>query len=236
MNTMNTTNTTNTTNIPSLCIPRVFPNIDEKRIRKIFYELQLGTIERIDIINKKTEKGENFNRVFIHFNSWYNNANANQVRERLLNGKDIKIIYDDPWFWKVSAYRVNPIKIDNKTNNNKANNNKTINKPKPMIIFDGDSNPNPNKVPTPKKQELPRLPVTVFKPRVLTNKPIKIEKSVKIEKSESIISTKSNDKIDYGEMTLPPKKQKRTVKLPLPLKNPPLLKIEEEEVEEGQIV
>lgn len=225
-------NTTNTTNIPSLCIPRVFPNIDEKRIRKIFYELQLGTIERIDIINKKTEKGENFNRVFIHFNSWYNNSNANQVRERLLNGKDIKIIYDDPWFWKVSAYRVNPNKIDNNRNNNN-NNNKTINKPKPMIIFDEDS----NKVPLPKKQELPRLPVTVFKPRVLTNKPIKIEKSVKIEKTESIISTQSNHKIDYGEVTLPPKKQKRTVNLPLPLKNPPLLKIEEEEeVEEGQIV
>jgi hypothetical protein len=27
------------------------------------------------------------------------------VRGRLLNGKDIKIIYDEPWFWKVSAYR-----------------------------------------------------------------------------------------------------------------------------------
>ena len=213
--------------MPSICIPRVFPNIDEKRIRKIFGELQLGTIERIDIVNKKTEKGENYNRVFIHFNSWYNNANANQVRTRLLEGKEIKIIYDDPWFWKVSAYRSNPNKIDNKIDtrtNNKID--KTINKPKPMIIFDEDSN---------KKQELPRLPVTVFKPRVLTNKPIKIEKSVKIEKRESL--TQSNNKIDYGEMTLPPKKQKRTVNLPLPLKNPPLLKIEEEgEVEEGQIV
>ena len=27
------------------------------------------------------------------------------MRGRLLNGKDIKIIYDEPWFWKVSAYR-----------------------------------------------------------------------------------------------------------------------------------
>jgi len=27
------------------------------------------------------------------------------ARERLLNGKEIKIIYDQPWFWKVSAYR-----------------------------------------------------------------------------------------------------------------------------------
>jgi hypothetical protein len=63
---MNTTNT----NMPSLCIPRVFPNIDEKRIRKIFDELQIGNIERIDILNKQTEKGEKYNRVFIHFNMY----------------------------------------------------------------------------------------------------------------------------------------------------------------------
>jgi hypothetical protein len=33
------------------------------------------------------------------------NENADAARGRLLNGKDIKIIYDDPWFWKISAYR-----------------------------------------------------------------------------------------------------------------------------------
>ena len=47
----------NTTHMPILCIPRVFPNIDEQRIRKIFDELQIGNIQRIDIINKRTEKG-----------------------------------------------------------------------------------------------------------------------------------------------------------------------------------
>jgi hypothetical protein len=91
--------------IPSLCIPRVFSNIDEKRIRRIFDELNLGIIEQVDIVNKTTEKGEKFNRVFVHFKRWFSNANADTARERLLNGKEIKIIYDDPWFWKVSAYR-----------------------------------------------------------------------------------------------------------------------------------
>jgi len=91
--------------IPSLCIPRVFPNINEARIRKIFDELLLGDIKRVDIISRTTERGEKFNRVFIHFNSWHSNENANMARERLLNGKEIKIIYDEPWFWKVSAYR-----------------------------------------------------------------------------------------------------------------------------------
>jgi hypothetical protein len=93
------------TNIPSLCIPRVFVNIDEKRIRRIFDELNMGEIQRIDVVSKTTEKGEKFNRVFIHFKQWFSNENSDTARERLLNGKEIKIIYDDPWFWKVSAYR-----------------------------------------------------------------------------------------------------------------------------------
>jgi len=93
------------TNVPSLCIPRVFPNINEMRIRKIFDELNMGLIQRIDVVSKTTEKGEKFNRVFVHFSKWNNNETTNLARERLINGKEIKIIYDDPWFWKVSAYR-----------------------------------------------------------------------------------------------------------------------------------
>ena len=90
---------------PSLCIPRVFSNIDEKRIRRIFAELNIAEIDRIDFVNKTTEKGEKFNRVFVHFKRWFATPEANMAREKLLNGKEIKIIYDDPWFWKVSAYR-----------------------------------------------------------------------------------------------------------------------------------
>jgi len=65
----------------------------------------MGEIQRIDVISKTTEKGEKFNRVFVHFKRWFSNENSDMARERLLNGKEIKIVYDDPWFWKVSAYR-----------------------------------------------------------------------------------------------------------------------------------
>lgn len=92
-------------NVPTICIPRVFPNINESRIRKVFDDLKMGQIERVDIVSKTTEKGEKFNRVFVHFKKWNSEGNAQVARERLLNGKDIKIVYDDPWFWKVSAYR-----------------------------------------------------------------------------------------------------------------------------------
>ena len=105
--------------IPSLCIPRVYPNISEGRIRKIFDELNIGVIERVDIVSKTTEKGERFNRVFIHMERWFQSSNACVARERLLGGKDIKIIYDDPWFWKVSAYK--PPAGGDKPNNNNNN-------------------------------------------------------------------------------------------------------------------
>ena len=123
--------------VPSLCIPRVYPNISETRIRKIFNDLDLGVIERIDIISKTTEKGERFNRVFIHMEQWFQNGNACFARERLLGGKDIKVIYDDPWFWKISAYRegceinkerrqpkvfdMKPLRHNNNNNNNNNN-------------------------------------------------------------------------------------------------------------------
>jgi len=65
----------------------------------------MGTLDRIDMVSKQSDKGDKFNRVFIHFHRWNNTENACVARERLLNGKEIKIIYDDPWFWKISAYR-----------------------------------------------------------------------------------------------------------------------------------
>ena len=90
-------------NHPSLCIPRINGNITEKEIRNIIDDLRLGVIRRIDI-NKKTKTSGN-RCVFIHFNKWFDYGNAIIARERLLNGKDIKVIYDQPWFWKISAYR-----------------------------------------------------------------------------------------------------------------------------------
>ena len=89
----------------TLFIPRVFSNIDEKRIRSVFYALKLGHIGRIDIVNKTSERGERFNRVFIHFERWFDTENALSALKLLNEGKDIKVIYDDPWFWKVSTYK-----------------------------------------------------------------------------------------------------------------------------------
>ena len=95
---------------PSICIPRVFNNISDKKIRQVFDELNLGKISRIDIKERKNEKGEVFNRVYIHFEKWFWNEDAQTARRKLILGKEIKIIYDKPWFWKVSASKWEPPK------------------------------------------------------------------------------------------------------------------------------
>jgi hypothetical protein len=89
----------------------------------------MGEIQRIDVVSKTTEKGEKFNRVFVHFKRWFANKNADMARERLLNGKEIKIVYDDPWFWKVSAYR--EVKKDNHHSDREE-------RPRASIRFDDD--------------------------------------------------------------------------------------------------
>ena len=89
---------------PSLCIPRVFKNITEEKIKNIFNNLKLGIIHKIDIKSKNLNN-DNFNIVFIHFKKWNTDETTNNTRINFISGKEIKIIYDDPWFWKVSAYR-----------------------------------------------------------------------------------------------------------------------------------
>lgn len=106
-------------NINSLCIPRVITNITELQIKKIFEELELGEIEHIDIVPKFYSNGDKFNRVFIHMKKWFVNKNAIYAKERLHLGKEFKIIYNDPWFWKVSAYK-QPLTL--KQQNNKIKN------------------------------------------------------------------------------------------------------------------
>ena len=89
--------------IYSICIPRVFKNISEKRIRAIMYSLKFGFVERVDMVSKKNQKGEEFSRVFVHFSSWNERSDpAMQVRAKLDSGDQVKIVYDTPWYWMVS--------------------------------------------------------------------------------------------------------------------------------------
>ena len=87
----------------SLCIPRVFNNITKDKVYDVFTQLNLGQIQSIDIVEQTNKKKERVKRVFIHFSDWFMNTNAQIVFDKLMQGKEIKIVYDDPWFWKVAV-------------------------------------------------------------------------------------------------------------------------------------
>lgn len=87
--------------INTLCIPRILSNITKEYIYDTINHLNLGTIRNIDIIRSKDLS----NKAFIHFSKWNNGGNADIVKERLLIGKDIKIVHNDPWFWKIVIFR-----------------------------------------------------------------------------------------------------------------------------------
>jgi hypothetical protein len=91
-------------NVPSLCIPRVFLNITKYRIFKSFKDINIGFIDKIETIICTDKAGQKYHRVFVHL-QWNNAPHTIQMRQRVLEGKDVKIVYDEPWFWKVSANR-----------------------------------------------------------------------------------------------------------------------------------
>jgi hypothetical protein len=88
-------------NQPSLCIPRVHKKIGETIIRSVLNNSNLGSISQIEII--ETQFGK---KVFVHFDKWFWSQDAQNARRALITGNEIKIIYNNPWFWNVSAKRL----------------------------------------------------------------------------------------------------------------------------------
>jgi hypothetical protein len=92
---------------PSICIPRMFKSTTRKDIYTVIERLDLGAVDRIDMVAKVNTRGESYNKVFIHFKAWNKrNPVAQATRDKLLKGEEIKIVYSEPWFWKCTASRV----------------------------------------------------------------------------------------------------------------------------------
>jgi hypothetical protein len=98
---------------PTLCISRTHKNIRQERVFAVLRQLNLGWVGKIDMVPKKiveknpdgTETTKEFVRVFIHFTKWFNNnRQTQQFLERLDSEGFVHIIYDEPWFWKVTKY------------------------------------------------------------------------------------------------------------------------------------
>jgi hypothetical protein len=93
---------------PSICIPRTFPTIrgeqTKRAVFRTFRELRIGFIDRIDTVHKTDKNGERFCTVYVHMKNWnMENQLARDTRQKLLDGQEIKVVYDEPWFWKCTA-------------------------------------------------------------------------------------------------------------------------------------
>ena len=92
--------------INSLCIPRIIINdiITSSYIKKVFEKL-LGekSIGKIDLVKNMNEP--KFYRVFIQINYWSLNEKVQHIRERLESGNQLKIVYEEPHFWRCSISR-----------------------------------------------------------------------------------------------------------------------------------
>ena len=92
---------------PSICIPRTFPTIRGEQTKRAvfntFKDLRIGHIDRIDTVHKTDKNGERFCTVYIHLKWNVNNQLARDTRQKLLDGQDVKVVYDEPWFWKCTA-------------------------------------------------------------------------------------------------------------------------------------
>ena len=103
--------------MPSLFIPKVFINITQRSILKTFKKLNFGRIESVVMLKHTSHTGELYNSVIINI-IWNTDPKSLNVRNTLLKGREINIMYDNPWFWKVAAYKIatiqNSMKVLNK--------------------------------------------------------------------------------------------------------------------------
>jgi hypothetical protein len=100
----------------SLCIPRVFNNIPDAKIKSTFENLNLGKVGKIDTICKIGRKdGLVFKMAFVHFEHWnYYNSAAINLRQQIEDPNVIaKIVYDDPWYWILLPNHSNVAAADN---------------------------------------------------------------------------------------------------------------------------
>jgi hypothetical protein len=88
---------------PSICIPRTLNNVTWYEVKDIMEELfGKGTIERVDMVQDKRDT--QFCRIFIHLRHWpMSDPRIVAMRENLLAGREVKVVHNQPWFWKCVA-------------------------------------------------------------------------------------------------------------------------------------
>ena len=96
----------------SICIPRVFNNINHRRIKSWFIQnlRSWGFVERVDVVPVFKDGRQVHKRAYVHyavgkFNIKADDGSGNKIIDALVGGDTIQVVYDDPWYWKLSLSR-----------------------------------------------------------------------------------------------------------------------------------
>lgn len=87
---------------PTLCIPRVENTLSTNYIFKKLCSAKLGKI--IKLVEIPLKQDQSYKRIIIKIRWDEKNERAKQIREKIINGKSIKLVYDMPWFWKLVLF------------------------------------------------------------------------------------------------------------------------------------
>lgn len=97
--------------IPSIFIPRVSNNHDEKYIERIFWQLfgcYASPIDHIDLVQRTDENtGYIFYMAFVFFRTFrddeiiYNLNGLNSLKRDIEDNVELTITHSYPWFWKL---------------------------------------------------------------------------------------------------------------------------------------
>ena len=84
---------------PSICIPSIERHITPSKVSLIFNKLNIGKISKVKI--KKTSK---FSSAYIYIEKWnIQDRKGQNFYQKIIEGEEINLIYEFPWFWKCRA-------------------------------------------------------------------------------------------------------------------------------------
>ena len=91
----------------SLYIPCVYCNISKQFLLETFRNMGLGEVSRIDFVQRQINNIDNsvshpFNQAFVYFAYWNRNPIVDKLHREILNPNlDAKLVYDEPYFWRL---------------------------------------------------------------------------------------------------------------------------------------
>jgi hypothetical protein len=92
-----------------MCIPQIESTIPIDFIKKTLMNNNIGKVFNMyEIPNKENQK---YKRIIFYVKLIENTPATVIIHERFSNKKNIKVFYENPLYWKIYEYAMNPIKL-----------------------------------------------------------------------------------------------------------------------------